>query len=274
MDAPARKSSAHSIQVSSVATQEFWEIPLLYEDEHLLCLNKPAGLAVAPKASEPDKASLMALMHQGIASAKPWALARGLSFLMYAHRLDAEASGVLLFARTKAVLSRLLDLFGSGRAGISFVTLASGDAPQDQFSIEARLGEHPAKAGLMRIDSKYGKRARTNFETMERFRGWTLLRATPQPNRPHQVRVHLVRAGLRVAGDETYGGKPLWLSSLKPDYHLKPKRSERPLVERPCLHAEKISVPHPVTGAALVIEAPWPKDLLVAIKYLRKYAAG
>ena len=71
-----------------------------------------------------------------------------------------------------------------------------------------------------------------------------------------------------------YGGRPLLLSSLNADYRLKPNQIERPLIARPALHAEALTLPHPVTGDPLTITAPWPKDLTVAVKYLRRYAAA
>jgi RluA family pseudouridine synthase len=266
------RSALPAIKLSSSVTREFWEIPVIYEDEQLLALNKPAGLAVAPDRADPGRLDLMTLLHQGITDAKPWAAARALSFLMYAHRLDAEATGVLLLAKGKTALTNILDQFGSGRASLVFVTLAAGAPVQDQFSVEAKLASHPAKPGLMHTDAKLGKRSRTSFEVLERFRGWTLLRSRPVPNRAHQVRVHLARAGLRVAGDQAYGGKPLWLSRLKPDYHLKPKHTERPLIGGALVHAEQLSVSHPQTGNLLALQVPWPKNLEVALKYLRMYA--
>jgi 23S rRNA-/tRNA-specific pseudouridylate synthase len=83
----------------------------------------------------------------------------------------------------------------------------------------------------------------------------------------------LRHAGFPVVGDELYGGKPLWLSRLKPNYRLKPGHEERPLLSRAALHAEELTLPHPVTGEVLTITAPWPKDLKVALKYLRQFAA-
>lgn len=73
-------------------------------------------------------------------------------------------------------------------------------------------------------------------------------------------------------GDALYGGKPLWLSRLKRDYRLKPGREERPLLARATLHAEQLSLPHPVSGELLNLTAPWPKDLRVAVKYLREFS--
>ena len=114
----------------------------------------------------------------------------------------------------------------------------------------------------------------TVFEVRERFSRWTLMQCELLTDRPHQVRAHLRHIGLPVIGDQLYGGRPLLLSRLKQVYRLKPNQTERPLIARPALHAETLSLPHPVTGTPLGIAAPWPKDLTVAVKYLRRYAAA
>jgi len=107
---------------------------------------------------------------------------------------------------------------------------------------------------------------------IERYRAFTLLRCRPVTNRTHQIRAHLRHVGLAIVGDELYGGKPLWLSRLKPNYRLKEGRTERALISRVALHAEQLTLPHHLTGELMTIECPWPKDLKVAVKYLRQYA--
>jgi RluA family pseudouridine synthase len=266
--------SNDTIKLSSPDTSGFWEIPILYEDESLLALDKPAGMPVAPDAADPERANLSELLHKGIEEAKPWATKRSLSFLRQAHRLDSEESGVLLLAKNKPVLTSLMNWFGSEQPGLSFITLVQGSPAENQFSTEAKIAPHPMKPDLMRVDARSGKRARSSFEVLERFQDWTLLKCEPLTHRPQQIRVHLGRLGFRVAGDAAYGGKPLLLSRLKPGYHLKPNHSERPLIGKPCLHAERLAIPHPVIGESLTITSPWPKDLIVAIKYLRKFAAA
>jgi RluA family pseudouridine synthase len=260
------------IKLSSPATRQFWEVPVLFEDAHLLALDKPAGLLVSPDGHCTERPCLLTLLHAGIAGSKPWARERGLTYLMNAHRLDAEASGVVLFAKTKASLVKLTDFLGSEKSGKIFLTLVHGTPPEDRFEIDAKLAPHPTRSGLMRVDPKSGKRSRTVFEVLERFSHNTLLRCEPLALRLHQIRVHLCFAGLRLAGDELYGGKPLWLSRLKPDFRLKEGKTERPLMSRAALHAEQLKLPHPVTGEVLTITAPWPKDFVVALKYLRRYA--
>lgn len=263
-----------TIKLSAPATREFWEIPVLYEDVHLLALDKPSGLLTSPDRYDPNRPNLMKLLHGGITDAKPWAKERALSYLMNAHRLDFETSGVILLAKSKPVLVELANLFGSEKPLKTYMALVQDAPAQDNFEVDAKLAPHPMKVGLMRVDPKRGKRARTLFEVRERFAGWTLLTCRPFTGRTHQIRAHLRHVGLPIVGDSLYGGKPLWLSRLKRDYHLKRGQEERPLIARLALHAAALSLAHPVTGETLTITAPLPKDLTVGLKYLRRFAPG
>ena len=260
------------IKVSSSATREFWEIRTLFEDEYLLALDKPSGLLVSPDRYDPARPNLMKLLHLGIAEGKAWAKARNLSYLMNAHRLDFETSGVILLAKSKPVLVKLADLFGSEKPAKEYVALVQGAPKEPQFECDARLAPHPLKPAMIRVDPKRGKRSRTLFEVVESFSRWTLLKCRPLTGRTHQIRVHLRSLRLPIVADPLYGGLPLLLSRLKSDFRLKPGRSERPLMSRLALHAERLALDHPVSGERVDISAPWPKDLAVALKYLRRYA--
>ena len=234
-----------AIKLSSPATREFWEIPVLFEDEHLLALDKPAGLPVSPDRYDPQRPNLMKLLHTAIAGGKPWARERGLDYLMNAHRLDLEMSGVILLAKNKPALIALANLFGSEKPVKKYIALVQGEPPENQFEVDAKLAPHPVKTGLMRVDPKNGKKSKTQFEVLETFPrcGYALLKCEPLIGRTHQIRVHLRYAGFPVVGDELYGGKPLWLSRLKPNYRLKPGHEERPLLSRAALHAEELTLP-------------------------------
>jgi 23S rRNA pseudouridine955/2504/2580 synthase len=100
-----------------------------------------------------------------------------------------------------------------------------------------------------------------------------LLEVVIETGRMHQIRVHVQAIGCPLVGDPDYGGAPLLLSQIKPGYKAKDEEPERPLLDRPALHAERLTLSRPATGEKLTLEAPWPKDLTVAVKYLRKYAA-
>jgi RluA family pseudouridine synthase len=262
------------LKLSSPATRQFWEIAVLFEDEHLIALDKPAGLAVSTDADKPDQPSLTALLHQGIAQAKPWAVRHKLSFLLPGCRVDEEISGVLLFGKSSEAHAALANQFGSEIPKMGFVTIVQGEPPGDTFEIDGKLAPHPMKPGQYHVDANRGKRSLTRCQIKERFIGYTVLRCEPTTVRPHQVRVHLRHAGFRVPGDNLYGGRPLMLSRLKSDYHLKPGKKERPLLSHPALHIEELTLPHPVTGQPLSISAPWPKELAVAVKYLRRWCSS
>jgi RluA family pseudouridine synthase len=259
------------IKLSSPATSEYWEVAVLFEDDHLLALDKPAGLLSSPDRYDPQRPNLMKLLHAAIAAGKPWARERHLTYLMNAHRLDFETSGVMLLAKNKPALVALANLFGSEKPLKKYMALVQGTPAEDKFEVDAKLAPHPLKIGLMRVGPKNGKKSRTRFEVLERFSGYALLRCEPLTGRTHQIRVHLRHAGLPVVADALYGGKKLWLSRLKRDYRLKPGHEERPLLSRVALHAETLTLPHPVTGLMVTITAPWPRDLKVAIKYLRQF---
>ena len=236
-----------------------------------MALDKPAGLLTSPDRYDPDRPNLMKLLHAGIADGKPWARERHLVYLMNAHRLDFETSGIILLAKNKPALVALANLFGSEKPAKKYVALAQGRSDRTAFEVDAKLAPHPFTTGLIRVDPKNGKKSKTRFAVLESFEGWTLLQCEPLTGRTHQIRVHLRHVGLPLVGDALYGGRPLWLSRLKRGYRLKPGREERPLIGRVALHAEKLDLPHPVTGAAIAIAAPWPKDLKVAVKYLRQF---
>jgi 23S rRNA pseudouridine955/2504/2580 synthase/23S rRNA pseudouridine1911/1915/1917 synthase len=261
-----------AIKLSSPATREFWEIAVLFEDEHLLALDKPAGLLVSPDRLAPERPSLMKLLHAGIADGKPWASQRNLSYLANAHRLDFETSGVLLLAKNKPALVALADQFGSEKPVRKYLALVQGVPLDEQFVVAEKIAPHPLKSGQMRIDPRHGKKSKSEFAVLEKFSRWSLLRCVPLMERPHQIRLHLSHSGFPVVADESHGGKKLWLSRLKRDFRLKPGHEERPLISNVSLHLEELDLAHPAAQKPLSIKSEWPKDLRVALKYLRLYA--
>lgn len=264
---------AAAIQLSSPATKEHWEIPVLFADAHLLALAKPAGLLTSPDRYDPHRPNLMTLLHRDLAQGARWARELGVTYLANVHRLDFPTSGVLLLAKDQPTLEALVRQFGTPQPVKNYVALVHGTPREDTFRVEARLAPHPVKTGLMRIDSRNGKPAVTEVEVLERYLDHALLRCRPRTGRTHQIRVHLQSRRLPIVADETYGGRPLLLSQLKPGYRYKPDQEERPLMRRAALHAEQLAFVHPHTGCMVEIHSAWPKDLRIAVKYLRRYAA-
>src|SRR5450432_2781983 len=151
-----------AIKLSSPVTREFWEIPVLFEDEHLLALDKPAGLLTSPDSGEvSERPNLMKLLHAAIAKKKTWARERGLDYLGDAHHPDGEASGVILLAKNKPAFIALANLFSSEKAVEKYVALVRGEPLEEKFEVDAKIAPHPVKLNLMRVDSKDGKQAKT-----------------------------------------------------------------------------------------------------------------
>ena len=249
------------------------ELNVIYEDEAIWAVDKPAGLLVAPDRWDKSRDNLMGLLHAGIESGRDWAREAGVDFLSNVHRLDAETSGVLLLARSREILTALVRQFSQRQTRKIYVALMCGGPAKDEVEIDLPIGEHPIRPGLSTIDKIHGKSAVSVVRVIERFGRHTLAEVEILTGRHHQVRVHLQAIGCPLIGDRLYGGKSLLLSSLKPGYKMK-KEGEKPLIGRPALHASRLTITHPVKGDELTLEAPMPKDLLVGLKYLRKFGKG
>ncbi len=236
--------------------------PVIFEDESLLAFDKPSGLLVAPDRSDKTRVNLMALVH-----------ARYGPGVANVHRLDADTSGILLCARTKAALDSLSGQFQSKTAEKTYHALVEGAPAQDVFVVELALTEDEGRPGRMCPARKGGKPGVTDFEVLERFRGFAWLACRPRTGRMHQIRVHLASLDLPILNDALYGtGRLLLLSALKRGY--KGRSVEKPLMSRLALHASELTVRHPATGEPVSLRAPLEKEFIVALKYLRRFAAA
>lgn len=247
------------------------ELEVLFEDSDLFALNKPAGLLIAPDRWDKTRENLMGLLQAGIHLKRPWALRRHLDYLANVHRLDAGTSGIVLLAKNKPALVSLARQFHDQHPRKTYVALVQGRLPQPEMMVNLPLAPSLVRPGLSVVDRARGKTSVTRFIELEAYKGYSLVKAEPTTGRLHQIRAHLKAIGAPLVADHDYGsGFPLLLSKLKRDYKMKPE-GERPLMARPALHAEKLEFVHPATGKAVSLEAAWPKDFNVAIKYLRKF---
>ncbi len=236
-------------------------LSILYEDDVLIALDKPAGLLIAPDRWDKGLDNLMHRVHTQLSPD-----------IFNVHRLDKDTSGVVLCAKNRPVLDRLMSQFSTHQVNKRYLAITLHVPVEDERTVDLRLAPDPRHVGRVWIH-RDGKPAVTHFQTLEKFRGYALVCARPETGRQHQIRVHLAALHCPVLADPFYGGGAgLLLSTLK--RHYKPPRAgERPLIGRLALHAESIEFPHPVTGASLTIQAPLPNDFAVALKYLRKFAA-
>ncbi|MFA5043047.1 MAG: RluA family pseudouridine synthase [Kiritimatiellia bacterium] len=237
--------------------------PILFEDECLVAFDKPSGLLTVPDRWDKARSDLVSLVREHHAPG-----------IYNIHRLDPETSGVLLCAKTKVALAALERQFGTSRVNIHYLALVLGALPEPDMTIRRELETDRNQPGRMRVAAAYRRGAcRTRAHTIEVFRTHSLIEAWPSAEKPHQVRVHLAHAGCPVVADAFYGnGRGLYLSEIKSDYKFKPHEPERPLIGRVALHAESLTFTHPVTQAEITINAPWPKDISIVVKYLKRFA--
>ena len=246
---------------------------MLYEDSDLLAIEQPSGLLVDSEAGSSAELTLIDLLHHGLNHGAEWAKRRGLRFLGSAFRLDAESSGVVLLAKSPAVLHQLADQFGAEKPHWLFKALIEGAPVEESFTVSIPLCRPSRNDGWVRASIRLGKKARTDFRVFERLRSYSMLECRPLNSRPHQIRAHLREVGLAVVGDHFYGGRLLRLSQLKSSYRAKREVPEKPLLGRPAIHAERITFLHPASGQEVSITSPLARDFSVALKYLRRYDA-
>lgn len=182
-------------------------IPILYEDRSVLAIDKPAGWMLVPYTWDRTSRNLQLAITSSILGGEFWARSRGLKSLQYVHRLDAETTGVLLFAKSQGATRTYSDLFESRRMQKRYLAVVRGSPKQDQWTCEAKLGPDPSKEhGHHRVDPN-GKDAETEFTVLDRKPNFALIEARPLTGRTHQIRLHLAHANLPIVGDVMYGAR-------------------------------------------------------------------
>jgi 23S rRNA pseudouridine955/2504/2580 synthase/23S rRNA pseudouridine1911/1915/1917 synthase len=231
---------------------------ILEEDEHFVAVNKPSGLLSVP-AREGDEISLKNI------------LADKYGQIWTVHRLDKDTSGVIVFAKNEQTHKYLSGLFEGRDVEKYYTGIVHGVPPAENGSIDAPIAEHPVKKGMM-VTNKKGKPALTDYEVVETFGTFSLMRFRIYTGRTHQIRVHMKHIGHPIVCDTVYGnGEPVLLSSIKKKFNLsKNEEEERPLFNRLALHAEKLIFRDQQKNLHTV-EAPVPKDIRAFLQQLRKW---
>jgi len=255
-------------------------LPILYEDEDLLVVDKPAGLAVEPERWARGAASLAGALLAMARARSPGADGVSASLevrLRAVHRLDKDTSGALLVAKHLEAERALRGAFEHDRVHKTYWALVEGEHPLpdgEEEEIDLALGPDEKRSGRVVVDPE-GKPARTRISVLQRFRGFTWLACRPLSGRTHQIRVHLAARGFPLAVDPLYGRRDeLLLSNVKAGYRAKRGRPERPLIARLTLHAAALEFESPRDPARTIrVEAPLPKDFAQLLKQLAKVRA-
>jgi 23S rRNA pseudouridine1911/1915/1917 synthase len=235
------------------------EIPLdiLFEDNALLVLNKPAGLVVHPAAGHEKHTLVNALLHhcEGGLSGIGGVARPGI-----VHRLDKDTSGCMVVAKNDETHLALSTQFAGRQVEKIYVAIVCGIVPRDDGNIRAAIARHPSHRKRMAArDDDSGRSAHTSYRVLERLRETTLVEAALHTGRTHQIRVHFQFIGHPLVGDETYGQRQTRRLAELTHYEA----------HRVLLHAQKLAFIHPRNGKRLRFEAPLPADFADAIRFLR-----
>jgi 23S rRNA pseudouridine1911/1915/1917 synthase len=225
----------------SVTVGEAAPFRVAYEDEHLLIVDKPAGVVVHPARG--NRTGTLAQALEGVAAGGADGWRAGI-----VHRLDRDTSGLLVVAKRDEIHRTLKALLAARRLGREYRALVEGRLDARSGTIEAPIGRSRRDRVLMSIESDAPREARTHFTVERFFPRATLLRVALDTGRTHQIRVHMQAIGHPVLGDRQYGGPR--------EYGL----------ERQFLHAARLVFPHPVSGEEIDVTAPLPPDLVAALE--------
>ncbi len=222
------------------------EFPIVYEDEHLLVLDKPAGVAV-----HGGSGVSFGVIEQ-LRRARPEA-----KLLELVHRLDKETSGLLLIAKKRSALTALQDQFRSRATGKTYAALVIGAWPASKKVIDVALHKFLTDQGERRVrtvapDDEDGRRSITLVRLVRQYEGYALLDVTIKTGRTHQIRVHLASEGHAIVGDDKYGDFALNRELARGQAGLR--------LERMFLHARRLAFDHPASAERLELEAPLPAE--------------
>lgn len=253
-------------------------IPLdvLYEDDSLAVINKPPGMVVHPAKGHWAGTLVGALAHRySTLSGVGGPVRPGI-----VHRLDRDTSGAIVIAKSDAAHEALALQFHDRKVQKEYLAIVAGRPDRDADRVTESIGPHPTHREKMalRSDHPESRTAETFFEVVERFPGFALMRAFPKTGRTHQVRLHLAHLRCPVLCDKQYGGRSrLTYGELRAITRCKRLAPDAPadavLLNRQALHAHRLSLAHPHSGAPLVVEAPLPADMqqvLIALRETRE----
>ena len=224
-------------------------INIVYEDSHLLVVNKPQGMVVHPAAGNINGTLVNAVLYHcaGRLSSINGVIRPGI-----VHRIDKDTSGLLVIAKDNATHEGLSAQFAEHSIDRFYFAVVHGRIKEEQGRIERPIGRHPIDRKKMCVTEKNSRYAATNYEVLERFAQFTLVRCRLETGRTHQIRVHMSCIGHPVAGDPVYGP------------------AKRVPLPGQCLHAALLGFTHPITAEHLVFESPLPDYFSDFLNKLRR----
>ena len=224
---------------------------ILWEDDDYFVLNKPPFVSTLQDRADPVNLLGLAKQYSDDAQA--------------CHRLDKDTSGAIAFAKNPEAYRHLSMQFENRQVEKIYHAVADGIQNFKEVLVDAPILKQDD--GIARISKREGKSAQTYFTSLQSYRFHTLIACKPVTGRMHQIRVHLAFLKAPITGDEQYGGKPFFLSSVKRGFNLKKDTEEQPLINRMALHAYALKFMN-LKGGKMEVVAPYPKDIQALIRQL------
>ncbi len=249
-------------------TPEDIPLDIVYEDETLLVVNKPAGMVVHPGHGNYSGTLINALVHHFENLPKNSSERPGL-----VHRIDKDTSGLLVIAKTEKAMSHLAQQFFEKSSEREYVALVWGNVENDSGTVEGHIGRNPKNRLQMMVfpEGEQGKEAITHYRVLERFGYLTLVSCKLETGRTHQIRVHMKYIGHTLFNDERYGGDKILKGTTFTKYKQFVENAFK-VLPRQALHAKTLGFEHPVTGKIMRFDSEIPEDMLQCIEKWKAYA--
>ncbi len=244
---------------------------IVFEDEHLMIINKPAGMVVHPGSGN-YSGTLLNGVAWYLQQQNPGLTEESLPRFGLVHRIDKNTSGLLVLAKTDVAMRNLAKQFFDHTIQRQYVALVWGDIVEDKGTIVAHVGRHQRFRKLFTAypDGDFGKEAITHYEVLERFNYVTLVRCILETGRTHQIRVHMKHLGHPLFSDDFYGGDRIVKGTVYTKYKQFVENCFA-ICPRQALHAQTLGFEHPVTKEKLFFETDLPEDIANVIEKWRKY---
>lgn len=245
-----------------------YKIHILYEDDFILVIDKPAGILSIPDHWNKEKKNMREVLNRYVQKEQ------GLEQIYVVHRLDKETSGVMIFAKNAQAHKKLNIAFQEGNVHKNYLALISGHLKEKEGVIDAPISRKMIKGGRKFIDEKKGLPSQTHYKVLEEFRLFSLVEAKPITGRMHQIRLHFSYIGHPLAIDTRYHNKDknaIYITDIKKGARIKRDQELRPIMNRLTLHASTIEFEHPETGASMMFKADLPKDFRSLLSLLQKW---
>lgn len=256
---------------STDVVPEKMDLNILFEDDDIIIIDKPAGLVVHPGSGNYTGTLLNGIAYY-LQEKNPELTEKELIRYGLVHRIDKNTTGLLVLAKNNKAASHISQQFFNKTSKRKYIALVWGNIEEDEGTIDASIARHKRFRKIFDAypNNDYGKEARTHFKVLERFHYVTLVECVLETGRTHQIRVHMKHKGHPLFNDDTYGGNKILKGTIFNKYKQFVDNAFE-LCKRQALHAMTLGFVHPTSGKEIYFESPLPEDMVLVIDKWRRY---